>query len=70
MELENGFAPPIEKKRRLPQSAHHNNLAAAAGRPPIEKMEIDRFLIGGKEEQPDGYIIGSGEKANAQFFKR
>ena len=70
MELENGFAPPMEKKRRLPDHHHHKHLAAAAGRPPPQKMEIDRFLIGGREEQPDGYIKGSGEKANAQFFKR
>ena len=67
MELENGFAPPMEKKRRVPPPAQRQ---LPAGRPNREKMEMDRFLIGGREEQPDGYIKGSGENVNAQFFKR
>jgi len=68
MELENGFAPPMEKKRRMPPPHHHHH--PVGGRPHMKKMEMDRFLIGGREEQPDGFIKGPGEKPNAQFFKR
>ena len=47
MELENGFAPPMENRKRMPPPQHHH---PATARQRSEKMELDRFLIGGRED--------------------